>query len=357
MRTALGSKLAEYMVPAVFVELEAFPLGSSGKLDRKALPAPVVVVKEFRAPTTPVEEIVADTFAGVLGLDRVGLDDDFFELGGNSLIATQLVSRLSVALDTRLAVRILFDAPRVGALAELVESQVGAGARVELVAQERPEIVPLSLAQQRMWFLNRFDTASAVNNIPVAIRLTGELDVSALGRAVDDVLTRHESLRTVYPDIDGAGTQEILPTAVVSPDMTPRPVEAADLADQLREFVSVGFDVTAEVPFRARLFEVVGVGSEFVVVFVVHHIAADGFSMGPLTRDVMGAYVARAGGGEPGWAPLPVQYADFALWQRGVLGSESESGSLLSEQVAFWRSALAGLPEQLDLPSDRARPV
>ncbi|WP_368655881.1 amino acid adenylation domain-containing protein, partial [Rhodococcus sp. 1168] len=360
LRGEVAAVLPEYMVPSAFVVVSEIPLTVNGKLDRRALPEPVFEVREFRAPTTPIEEIVAEVFADLLGVPRVGVDDDFFELGGNSLIATQVVSRLSAALDTRLPVRLLFDAPKVGALASLVETQVGAGARVALVAQKRPDVIPLSLAQQRMWFLNRFDASSTVDNIPVAIRLTGELDAAALGRAVDDLLTRHESLRTVYPDVDGAGTQEILPTAIVSPDMTPERVTASDLADRLREFVSVGFDVTAEVPFRARLFEVVGsggVGSEFVVVFVVHHIAADGFSMGPLTRDVMGAYVARASGEEPGWAPLSVQYADYALWQRAVLGSESEPDSLLSQQVLFWRSALEGLPDQLDLPSDRVRPV
>nr|WP_169914817.1 non-ribosomal peptide synthetase [Rhodococcus yunnanensis] len=356
MRTALGSKLAEYMVPAVFVELEAFPLGSSGKLDRKALPAPVVVVKEFRAPTTPVEEIVADTFAGVLGLDRVGLDDDFFELGGNSLIATQLVSRLSVALDTRLAVRILFDAPRVGALAELVESQVGAGARVELVAQERPEIVPLSLAQQRMWFLNRFDTASAAYNVPVAIRLSGELDVSAVRAAVADVIARHESLRTMYPETDdGVAMQVILHAGQAVPNLTPVPVAEADVLREVGKLISTGFDVTEEIPLRAELLQIAE--REYVLVLVAHHISADGWSMGPLTRDVMVAYAARSAGEAPGWAPLPVQYADYALWQREVLGSEDDPESIASQQITYWKAALAGLPDELDLPTDRRRPA
>ncbi|WP_139279791.1 non-ribosomal peptide synthetase, partial [Rhodococcoides yunnanense] len=358
---AVGSRLPEYMIPGLFVAVDEFPLGSSGKLDRKALPAPDFssLASEYREPSTDSERAIAEVFQEVLGSDTIGVDDDFFAIGGNSLIATRVISRINARFAIRVDVRDFFDAPTVAGLAVIVDDaiDVGAGGLAPLVPQERPEIVPLSLAQQRMWFLNRFDTASAVNNIPVAIRLTGELDVPALESAIRDVLARHESVRTMYPEIDGVGSQLVLDVDAVAPTLTAEPVSESDVLARVVEFVSVGFDVTAEVPFRARLFEVVGVGSEFVVVFVVHHIAADGFSMGPLTRDVMGAYVARAGGGEPGWAPLPVQYADFALWQRGVLGSESESGSLLSEQVAFWRSALAGLPEQLDLPSDRARPV
>ncbi|MEU4345754.1 amino acid adenylation domain-containing protein, partial [Nocardia sp. NPDC023852] len=355
VREDLALQLPAYMVPSLVIVLDEFPLNASGKLDRKALPAPVFEAAVFRAPTTPVEEIVATTFADVLGLERVGLDDDFFALGGNSLSATQVAARLSTALDTDLGVRELFEASTVVALAARAETSAGTGARVALTPQPRPELVPLSLAQQRMWFLNRFDPESAVDNIPAAVRLSGLLDRQALQISVADVLARHESLRTFYPDIDGTAHQQTVPTGKVIPDLTPIEVTEAALPERLSEFVLTAFDVTVEVPFRARLFEISP--TEHVLAMVVHHISADGFSMGPLTRDVMTAYGARVEGGEPAWRPLEVQYADFALWQRKVLGAENDPNSVISAQIAFWSDALRGLPEQLDLPADRPRPA
>ncbi|MFH5245983.1 amino acid adenylation domain-containing protein, partial [Antrihabitans spumae] len=355
VRDELGNGLPSYMVPSAFVVLDELPLNASGKLDRKALPAPVFEAKVFRAPTTPIEEIVANTFAEVLGTPRVGLDDDFFALGGNSLVATRVVARLSAALDAQIGVRELFEAPTVVALAARAESHAGAGARAALVPQERPERIPLSLAQQRMWFLNRFDAASAVNNIPVAVRLSGLLDRQALQIAVADVLARHESLRTLYPEVDGTPYQVTVPTARVIPDLSPIEASEAELPSRIAELVLTGFDVSAEVPFRARLFEISP--TEHVLALVVHHISADGFSMGPLTRDVMTAYSARVDGGEPAWTPLAVQYADCTLWQRDVLGFEDDPESLIARQVEYWTQALRGVPDQLDLPADRARPA
>ncbi|WFR73878.1 phosphopantetheine-binding protein [Prescottella defluvii] len=212
----VASQLPSYMVPASVVVLDEVPLTAVGKLDRAALPEPIFETKEFRAPSTPTEEIVASVFADVLGLERVGLDDDFFDLGGNSLIATQVVARLGAAFDTRVPVRELFDASEVRALAVRVEALAGVG-HVALVAAERPERIPLSLAQQRMWFLNRLEPDSAVNNIPVAVRLSGDLDVAALRAAVLDLIARHESLRTVYPDVSGVGQQVILPVGEALP--------------------------------------------------------------------------------------------------------------------------------------------
>ncbi|MFD6449837.1 non-ribosomal peptide synthase/polyketide synthase, partial [Nocardia sp. NPDC060220] len=354
-REELGGNLPAYMVPSVIVVLDEFPLNASGKLDRKALPAPVFEAAVFRAPTTPVEEIVAATFAGVLGVDRVGLDDDFFALGGNSLTATQVAARLSAALDTDIGVRELFESSTVAGLAARAETHSGAERRAPLVPQQRPERVPLSLAQQRMWFLNRFDPESAVDNIPAAVRLSGLLDRQALQVAVADVLARHESLRSYYPEVSGAGYQVIVPTGKVIPDLAPIETTAAELPQRLSELVRTAFDVTAEVPFRAALFEVSP--TEHVLALVVHHISADGFSMGPLTRDVMTAYSARVEGAEPAWRPLEVQYADFALWQRAVLGDEDDAKSVIAQQISYWGSTLDGLPEQLDLPADRPRPA
>ncbi|WP_141717962.1 non-ribosomal peptide synthase/polyketide synthase, partial [Nocardia altamirensis] len=356
----LGRRLPNYMVPSSIIVIDQVPLTPTGKLDRRALPAPVFEVRQFRAPSTPIEEIVAQVFSEVLGVERVGVDDDFFTLGGNSLIATQVASRLGSALDTSVPVRLLFEASTVAGLAARVESHVGDGARRELVAQERPARVPLSLAQQRMWFLNRFsagsaDAESAVNNIPVAIRLSGELDVAALQIAVRDVIDRHESLRTLYPELDGQPYQEIAPIGHGTRELTATVVSESELPQHLIELVLSAFDVTTEVPLRVELFELSP--TEHVLALVAHHISADGFSMGPLTRDVMVAYTARVAGGEPGWQPLAVQYADYALWQRAVLGAEDDPESLISSQIRYWAGQLAELPEELALPSDRRRPA
>ncbi|MGA6208858.1 amino acid adenylation domain-containing protein, partial [Nocardia testacea] len=351
----LRGVLPVYMIPAVVMELEAFPLNTSGKLDRKALPAPVFETREFRAPSTPIEEIVAGVFADVLGVERVGADDDFFALGGNSLIATQVAARLGAALDTTVPVRTLFEASTVAALAAAAESATGRGDLPVLAARERPERVPLSLAQQRMWFLNQFDTESAAYNLPVAVRLTGDLDIPALKQAVADVVGRHETLRTVYPAQDGRPYQLVLPVGEVVPDLTAVTVPAEELRARAVEVMSAGFDVSVEVPLRVALFH--PGGDEYVLVFVMHHISADGWSMGPLTRDLVAAYASRAAGSAPVWSPPAVQYADYSLWQREVLGSEDDPASLVSAQAAYWREALAGLPDELNLPSDRPRPT
>ncbi|MET8798296.1 non-ribosomal peptide synthase/polyketide synthase [Nocardia sp. NPDC004568] len=354
LEAELRRRLPSYMVPAVFVELAALPLTVNGKLDRSALPEPVFEARAFRAPSTPVEEIVAGIFAEVLGIERVGADDDFFSLGGNSLIATQVAARLGKALDTQVPVRVLFEAPTVAALAVRAEQHAGAGGRKALLAGPRPEYVPLSPAQQRMWFLNRFDPGSAAYNIPAAIRLSGGLDVAALRHAVADVMQRHETLRTVYPARDGQPYQLVLAADRVAPDLTPVPVRADELLDRVAGVVATGFDVTTEVPLRVALFQ--PAEDEYVLVAVVHHISADGWSIAPLTRDLITAYLARAADSTPGWAPLPVQYADYSLWQREILGSEHDPDSLFSAQIEYWRTALAGLPDELNLPADRPRP-
>ena len=354
VKSALGRVLPSYMVPAAYLVLAALPRTVHGKLDRKALPAPDSETQVFRAPSTPIEEIVAGVFADVLGRDRVGIDDDFFALGGNSLIATQVAARLGAALDTQVPVRMLFEATTVAELVVRVEQGVGSGRRPPLTAVTRPDRVPLSLAQQRMWFLNQFDTASAAYNVPVAVRLSGALDIDALRGAVADVVARHEVLRTVYPSQDGIPYQVIRPVGQGVPDLVVTDIAADELRNRIIELVGAGFDVTAEVPMRAEL---LCCDEEYVLVLVAHHISADGWSMGPLTRDLVLAYIARTGGSAPTWTPLPVQYADFALWQRAVLGSDADPASLAGQQVSYWRQALAGLPDELNLPADRVRPA
>ncbi|MBF6356081.1 amino acid adenylation domain-containing protein [Nocardia higoensis] len=354
---AAAKSLPAYMIPGAVMVLDAFPLNTSGKLDRKALPEPTFRTRQFRAPSTPIEEIIAGVYAELLGLDRVGADDDYFALGGNSLLATRAVARLNETLETAVSVRDLFEAPTVSALAARVVPGAGGVVRPPLVKRPRPEHVPLSLAQQRMWVLNQLDPASAAYNLPFAIRLSGELDTEALRLAVEDVLVRHEALRTRFP-VTAPGEQpyqQVLPVVEVLPHglevETP-----ADPAARIGELLSAGFDVTEAAPLRIRLLSGGPNSREHVLVLVVHHICADGISLSPLARDLVTAYLARSGGEAPGWAPLPVQYADFALWQRDVVGTDEDPDSPAARQLAYWREQLAGLTGALDLPLDHPRP-
>ncbi|MFC8313030.1 amino acid adenylation domain-containing protein [Gordonia sp. NPDC057258] len=353
LRAELGEVLPTYMVPAAVVVLDDIPLTPSGKLDRRALPAPVVTTRSFRAPATPVEEIVAGVFADILSVDAaVGADDDFFDLGGNSLAATRVVARIGAALDTTIPVSVIFEASTVTRLAARAESHTDTG-RVDLVAHERPERIPLSYAQQRMWFLNRIEPESPAYSIPVVVRLSGSLDVDALHRAIGDVVARHEILRTVYPFVEGEPAQVILPADSVPMEVVQ--VAESDVDQAITELIAAPFDLTAGASTRIVLFELGG--DAWVLAVILHHIGGDGSSLGPLARDIMTAYVARLQGEAPGWVPLPVQYADYAIWQRAVLGSESDPNSLLRAQIDYWAEQLAGTPPLLELPTDRPRPA
>ncbi|WP_141810367.1 amino acid adenylation domain-containing protein [Nocardia bhagyanarayanae] len=354
LRSALAEALPRYMVPSAVVVLDEVPLTANGKLDRERLPEPVAVAHEFRAPSPGLEELVARTFEQVLDVERVGVDDDFFALGGDSLSASLVVARLGAALDVRVPVRSVFEAPTVGELAALAGTLSGAG-RLPLRPGVHPDPVPLSLAQQRMWFLNRFDPDSAAYNIPVMLRLSGRLDTAALAAALADVMARHEVLRTIYPEVAGEPRQVVVDEPAVP--VEPVRVPADSVQDVVGEFVRRGFDVTAGVPLRVALLQLDGSAAEFLLVLVVHHIAGDGQSMGPLARDVMAAYAARLAGRAPEWEPLAVQYADFAWWQRQMLGAENDPASLMSAQLEFWRSTLRGAPDRLELPADRPRPA
>ncbi|MFC7446955.1 amino acid adenylation domain-containing protein, partial [Rhodococcus daqingensis] len=356
---SLRLSLPEYMIPEAMVVLDELPVTAHGKLDRRALPEPSLDTHraEYREPSTPAEVTVAAVFAEILGAERVGADDSFFDLGGNSLSAARVVARVNAALGSDVSLREVFDAPTVAGLAQLAAGSAGTGrARPELVAAVRPERLPLSLAQSRMWFINQFDTASPAYNLPLGIRLTGALDTQALAAAVTSVLERHESLRTVFPD-DGQGPhQVVLPVDRLDLDLNPvRVRDEAELVSHLGGLATQGFDVTVEIPVRPTLFELSA--TEHVLLFLVHHIAADGASMAPLARDVVAAYAAFAQGGSPDRAPLEVQYADFAIWQRELLGEEDDPDSLLARQVGYWVNELDGIPDLLTLPTDRPRPA
>ncbi|SPE64234.1 Linear gramicidin synthase subunit D [Streptomyces netropsis] len=354
LRDHLTGLLPEYMVPAAFVTLDALPLTANGKLDQRALPAPDFAHQVTgRAPRDEREKALCALFADVLGLERIGIDDSFFNLGGHSLTATRLVSRIRAELGVELSVRSLFQAPTVAGIAALFGS--AGAARRPLSAMERPAGIPLSASQNRLWFLNRLEDTGGNYNMPTALRLSGALDVKAMELALNDVIARHESLRTVFPETDGLPRQEILPASDARLELPTTVVTEEDLAQALAEEAATRFDLATRIPIRARLFRTAP--DSHVLLVSMHHIAGDGWSMTPLARDLSTAYVARCEGAAPTWQPLPVQYADYTLWQREVLGDESDPASTMAQQVAYWRANLAGSPEELALPTDRPRPA
>ncbi len=305
----------------------------------------------------PVEEILTAIYAQVLGLESaaVGVDDSYFDLGGDSLSTMRLTAAVNAALDVDLPVRTVFEAPTVAQLAPRIGE--GASRREPLLAGERPATIPLSFAQNRLWFIDQLQGPSPVYNMAVALRLRGRLDADALHAALADVVARHESLRTVFTATDGRPAQVIIPAEQV--DVGWETVDAGEwperrLADAVRAAAQYAFDLAAEIPLRASLFR--SSDDEHMLVAVVHHIAADGWSLRPLVADLGMAYASRCVGHAPGWAPLAVQYVDYTLWQRAQLGELDAHDSPIAAQVAYWEDALAGMPEHLDLPTDRPYP-
>ena len=349
-RELLAERLPGYMVPAAVVAVEALPLTVNGKLDARALPAPEYHDGDrYRAPSTLIEDILAGIYARVLGVERVAVDDSFFDLGGDSLLAMRVVAAANAALDVDLKVGALFDAPTIARLASRVDD--ASGRLAPLVAEERPAVVPLSFAQNRLWVIDQLEGPSPVYNMAIALRCTGPLNTDALGAALADVVGRHESLRTIFPASAGVPQQVIV--GAERADFGWEVIDAtswspARLHARAEEQAQGAFDLATEIPLRAKLFRVFD--AEHVLVAVVHHIAADGWSIGVLAADLGVAYASRCAGQEPEWAPLPAQYADYTLWQRTQLGD-------LQDQLTYWEQALAGLPQRLELPTDRPYPL
>ncbi|MFF4169350.1 amino acid adenylation domain-containing protein [Streptomyces sp. NPDC001744] len=368
----VGRSLPAYMVPSAVLLLDELPMTPNGKLDRAALPVPALpALPAGRAPRGAREEILAGLFADVLGVPRVSADDNFFALGGHSLLATLLVGRMRTALDTETEIRTLFEHPTVASLAAALED-AGRPPRPALVPRRRTGALPLSYAQRRLWFLHRLEGPSATYNVPFVVRLDGGLDADALRRALHDVVARHSSLRTVFPAYgdgseygdgpehgDGPASGRPPVQHVVAPEDVRLPfaheaVDEGKAADRIGAAVAEPIDIERELPLRATLLRIAD--DSHVLVLVIHHIAADGSSLAPLVRDLGTAYRARLAGAAPAWTPPPVDYGDYTLWQREILGDAEDPDGLLSGQLAFWREALAGLPERVDLPCDRPRP-
>ncbi|MBC9731352.1 non-ribosomal peptide synthetase, partial [Streptomyces sp. TRM68367] len=357
LRGHVAAVLPEYMVPSAFVTLDALPVTLSGKLDRAALPEPDRSAEtQGRGPRDPREELLCELFAEVLGVARVGIDESFFDLGGHSLLGTALAARIRSAFGAEITIRQLFRTPTVAVLAAALGEATARGpARVPVTATDRPDRVPLSYGQERLWFLHRFEGPSDTYNIPLALRFTHHPDPDALRAALADTADRHEVLRTRFTEDEQGARQVLLSGPAAHPALHVVTTDEDRLDDQLREAARRSIDLATEAPWRSWLFTLEGGGA--VLLFVVHHIAADGWSLPVLVRDVATAYAARRSGRAPERPPLPAQYADYALWQRRELGFADDPESLAARQLAYWTESLADLPEELALPYDRPRPV
>ncbi|HSF42284.1 MAG TPA: condensation domain-containing protein, partial [Thermoanaerobaculia bacterium] len=349
LREELRERLPSFMVPSRFAILDALPLSPNGKVDRRALAELLRTLPDdsagpdFDPPEGPVEELLAGIWSGLLERDRVSRGDDFFALGGHSLLAVRLATRVRGAFGVELPLARIFGRTTLAEMAAEIE-RGAAGEAPPLTPGPRPAEIPLSFAQERLWFLDRLAPGQAVYNVPVAVRLRGSLDAEALEASLNRLLERHEALRTVFSEGSAGPVQVILPPA-------PFPLEKIDLtgsaepeAEARREAAEEArrpFDLTAGPVFRGRLLRIAP--EDHLLVLTIHHIAADGWSLGLLFREL---------GDGSELPPLAVQYADYALWQRGFL-----TGEVLESRIAWWREALAGAPEVLDLPADRPRPA
>ncbi|MEO3973584.1 amino acid adenylation domain-containing protein [Streptomyces sp. CAU 1734] len=354
LRRELSALLPPYMVPSAIVVLKRLPLTPNGKVDRAALPAPDrPVPASADRPADAREELLARLFADVLGIDCPGPEDNFLELGGHSLLAIRLLGRIRRELGLEAGIRDFFDAPTVrGLAARLSQPTV---TRPAPAPAPRPERIPLSPGQRRLWFLDRLEGRSATYVMPLELRLRGPLNQESLKAALSDLVARHESLRTVFPDIEGEPWQRILDPADAVVGLTAVETDDPTLAErQRRAFLREGFDLSTEPPLRACL--VTSDTAEPVLLLAIHHIACDGWSLAVLARDLLSCYAARRAGGAGSLPSLPLQYADYTLWQSTVLGSPDRDDSLSARQLAYWRRALSGAPEELDLPTDRPRP-
>ncbi|MBG1265934.1 non-ribosomal peptide synthase/polyketide synthase [Nostoc sp. WHI] len=359
LRQFLKAKLPDYMVPNAFVILEALPLTPNGKVDRRALPAPDLdteIADKFVAPRNSIEEKIALIWSQVLRLERVGIDDNFFEVGGHSLLATQVISRLQEAFGTSLLLRYLFESPTIAQLSEVISSQLETGSNLTvtpIVPVSRNADIPLSWAQERLWFVNQLEGESGAYTIDLALRLVGQLNVKALEQAFAAIVQRHEPLRTRFGIKDNKPVQVIDPYTtftlpVVDLQNLPDPIKRVE--QLVAEEACKPFDLANGSVLRVKLWQVAQ--DEYVLAFAIHHIAADGWSLGVLISELSAYYRAIATGNPITLPELPIQYADFAVWQRQWLINE-----VLERQLSYWKQQLTGAPPLLELPTDRLRPA
>ena len=357
LRAHILAKLPEYMVPAAYVRLESLPLTPNGKLDRKALPAPeadAYVVRGYEAPEGEIETVLAGIWAEVLKLERVGRHDNFFELGGHSLLAVQVVTRMRQGLGLEVAIRDLFARPILADLAGGLE--ITARATLPTITRaERGERLPLSFAQQRLWFLSQLEGASAAYHVPVRWRLCGQLDSAVLRKALEGVVARHEALRTTFSQVDGEPVQRIIPAEdsrleLIEHDLRQHPDAEGELQRLSIEEAGNGFDLEAGPLIRGRLIRLRE--EEHALLITMHHIVSDGWSMGVLLKELSTLYGAFMRGESNPLPELSLQYVDYAVWQRKWI-----EGGVLREQGEYWKTRLEGAPALLELPTDHGRPA
>ncbi|WP_223204905.1 amino acid adenylation domain-containing protein [Gordonia jinghuaiqii] len=371
VREAVRNRVPGYMVPDLVMLVDALPLTANGKLDRRALPEPVqTATSEFLAPETATEERLISLVAGVLGRDtaaesdaagtpdtRISMRDSLFTVGGDSLDAARLVARIREEFETSLPLTELFESEDFVDLARRIDraGSVRLPSAASRVTQ-RPDILPLSPAQTRLWFVNRMDPEAPTYNMAGAVTLGLDHDAEALRAAFAAVVDRHEPLRTRYPAVHGEPTQDILSAEDVADTVIApvREVAPSAVSATITELSSQGFDLVHEVPVRCHVLKT---SESLVVVIVLHHICGDGLSLTPLVRDLMHAYEAVRADRAPEWEPLPLQYVDYTLWQRDVLGDPDHAGSVAHDELEFWSRELAGLDDMMDLPTDRPRPA
>ncbi|MEP7010062.1 MAG: amino acid adenylation domain-containing protein, partial [Acidobacteriota bacterium] len=362
LREQLRKRLPEYMVPAVVVLLDRFPLNRNGKVDRAALPVPEEVsgqaIDGLVAPRNPFEEVLAGLWADLLGLDRIGTDQGFFDLGGHSLLATQLMSRVREAFRIEIPLRTLFEEPTVAGLAARIEQSMRAGEGLQappVVPVARDRDLPLSFAQQRLWFLHQLEPDSAFYNNPLALRLRGPLNRAALAATLAEIVRRHEILRTRFAATGGRPSQVVLGAPrprLPLVDLRRLPTESREeTARRLAaEEAARPFDLSAGPLVRNLLLRIDEI--EHALLLSFHHIVSDAWSLGILAQEASALYAAVRAGSPSPLVDLPVQYVDFAVWQRDWL-----SGEVLAAELGYWRERLAGLPAILELPTDHPRPA
>lgn len=358
LRELLAQNLPDYMVPSAFVVLEELPRTISGKIDRRALPAPGSLLaarqREYVAPRTQVEQVLAGVWATVLGLEQqVGINDNFFELGGHSLLAMQLLSRVRDALQVELPLRSLFESPTVAGLATLVETASSTIKSPPFKRISRNGPLPVSYAQERLWFVDQLQPDSAVYNLPAAVRMTGNLNIGALEQALSEMVSRHEVLRTTFTSVSGEPMQVIhdatrVELPVIDLEILPERDREPEVDRLAAEEAKRPFDLGRGPLMRVSLLRLSE--REHVVLLTIHHIISDGWSMGLLVREVEALYEAYSRGEQSPLPSLPIQYADYAAWQRELL-----QGEALESQLNYWSEQLRGAPPVLELPMDHAR--